>query len=351
MFFNILLLLVLSVGLTKSHAQNLVLNPSFESGAECDGSTERIDTVDAWSCVAGKPGYINTNCSLSKESKSFVQGMRLPPAAHQNVLSLLKMDTEGEFIQGELSRPLLKDEQYIVSMFARRPIQFCTRAIKEVGIILTEAGLAVSPNMRRIELPALKLMNNDQKTIDKQYEWQEISALYRAKGKEQFITIGNFAGLNENILKKTNEKQCSYIFIDYVCVKEFKEIDLIVFDPSSTLRKGQAMLVPEVVFEDGTDVLQETSSNSLLALAELLKENPQIKIEISSHCDNNLEATKGLKLTQARANKIAQLLVSKGAEQQQIVAKGKGSMNAIALNNNIKGRQKNNRIEIKFTAL
>ena len=351
MFANVVIVFIFLLNLTEIQAQNLVLNPSFENGATCDGTTERIDSVDNWSRVAGKPAYINTNCALSKESKSFVQGMRLPPAAHQNVLAILKMDREGEFIQGRLQEKLIKDEQYIITMFARRPIQFCTTAIKEIGVILGAKELPVSEKRRFIDLAALKLMNNDRSTIDVQYEWQQISALYRAEGGEKFICIGNFGNLNQSILENKGKEACSYIFIDYVSIKVFEEINIISFNPNSSLRKGERMVLSEVKFEAGKAILKSESTEALNSLAQFLIENPDLKVEISSHCDNNLDANKGLTFTKARADKLKEYLIAKSVNPKQLDAKGKGSMQAVALNNNVKGRAKNNRIEIKIINL
>lgn len=332
-------------------AQNLVLNPSFEDGAICDGSTERIDTVNNWSTVAGNPGYINTSCFLSKESKAFVQGMRLPPASEGEVLSIQKFDLQTECQQGELSKALEEGKQYVVQMRVRLPIQFCQQAINEVGVILSETPLDKYAERSKIDLPALGLKNNTQTAISKQYEWEEVSALYTAKGGEQFIAIGNFSSNNPGIFESRTKKECTYLFIDLVSVSEFTEQTLVNYVPDMTLKKDQRLLLKGIEFEEGSDVLKKSSFKILESLAKTLKDNSNIKVEIASYTDNSLDPSESLTFSTARAKTITEWLENKEVLSSQIKSIGRGSANAIALNSSKKDRQKNERIEIRFIKL
>lgn len=332
-------------------AQNLVLNPSFEDGAICDGSTERIDTVNSWSTVAGNPSYINTNCLLSKESKAFVQGMKLPPASEGQVLSIQKFDLQTECQQGELSTPLEEGKQYIVQMRVRLPIQFCQQAIHSVGVVLSETPLDKSIERREIDLSALSLMNNTQTLITKQYEWEEVSTLYTAKGGEQFIAIGNFSSNNIDLFENRTKKECTYLFIDLVSVSEFTEQTLVNYAPDMTLKKDQRLLLKEVEFEEGSDVLKKSSFKILESLAKTLKDNSNIKVEIASYTNNSLDPSESLTFSKARAKAITKWLENKEVLSSQIKSIGRGSANAIALNSSEKERKKNERIEIRFIKL
>jgi outer membrane protein OmpA-like peptidoglycan-associated protein len=332
-------------------AQNLVLNPSFEEGAICDGSTERIDTVNNWSRVAGNPSYINTSCFLSKESKAFVQGMRLPPASEGQVLSIQKFDLETECQQGTLIKPLEAGKQYVVQMRVRLPIQFCQQPINEVGVVLSETPLDKYADRSVIDHPALSLKNNTQTSISKQYQWEEVSTLYTAKGGEQFIAIGNFSTNNKGVFENRTKKECTYLFIDVVSVSEFAEQTLVNYSPDMILKRDQRLLLQEIEFEEGSDVLKKSSFKVLEALAKALKENTNFKIEIISYTDNSLDPAESLTFSNARAAAIAKWLKNKEVLGSQIEALGRGSANAIALNSSKKDRQKNERIEIRFIEL
>ncbi len=332
-------------------AQNLVLNPSFEEGAICDGSTERIDTVNNWSTVAGNPGYINTSCLLSKESKAFVQGMRLPPASEGHVLSIQKFDLQTECQQGALSAPLEEGKQYVVQMLVRLPIQFCQQPINEVGVVLSETPLDKYAERSVIDLPALSLTNNTQTPISKQYKWEEVSTLYTAKGGEQFIAIGNFSMNNKGVFENRTKEACTYLFIDLVSVSEFTEQTLVNYTPDMALKKDERLLLKEVEFEEGSDVLKKSSFKILETLAKTLKDNSNFKVEIASYTDNSLDPSESVTFSKARALAITQWLENKEVLSSQIKSIGRGSANAIALNSSPIGRQKNERIEIRFIKL
>ena len=236
-------------------------------------------------------------------------------------------------------------------MFVRLPIKFCSTAIKEIGVVLSEDLLEVSTEKRKIDIPALALQNNDQTFIKKQYDWQEVSAVYKANGGEKYIAIGNFSNINEDAFNNRQENECTYIFIDLVSVSEFKEIQLPSFSIDMSLKKGERILLTEVTFEEGSNVLKESSFEILNDVMKILKENPKMKIEISSHSDNSLDGMKSLTFTKARAEKIIEHLTNKGALETQLIGVGRGSTNAIALNNSVNGRKKNDRIEMRILEL
>lgn len=330
-------------------AQNLVLNPSFETGATCDGTTERIDTVDYWQPIAGRPSFINSNCPLTRASLSFVHGMKLPPAGHGDVLAIQRFDTKGEFQQGQLKEPLEAGVLYIVKMWVRLPIKFSNQPINEIGVALTSTPLEVSEEKRSIDIPALALKNSNQSAIKNQYEWEEVSTTYTAKGGEQYIAIGNFSSTNQGLFEKRAKKEATYVFIDALSVYKFKEITLPNYASSAPLEQGKRLLLNEVIFETQADVLQSSSLNSLKKLAKMLKDNSNIKIELTSYTDNSMSPSESLTLSQARAKALTSYLQKQGVLISQIKSSGKGNANAIALNDTEKGRQKNDRIELVFT--
>jgi peptidoglycan-associated lipoprotein len=59
-------------------------------------------------------------------------------------------------------------------------------------------------------------------------------------------------------------------------------------------------------------------------LVKILKENPEIKIELSSHTDSRGADAYNKKLSQKRAESAVAYIVSKGIDQNRIVAKGYG---------------------------
>lgn len=99
-------------------------------------------------------------------------------------------------------------------------------------------------------------------------------------------------------------------------------------------------------FASGKDVISRESYASLNALAELLKKNPNWKLQIDGHTDNVGNAKTNTLLSQKRANAVKKYLSSKGVAATRINAKGYGSSKPIADNKTPEGRDRNRRVEM-----
>src|SRR5215213_3943111 len=94
-----------------------------------------------------------------------------------------------------------------------------------------------------------------------------------------------------------------------------------------------------------------TAQAKMTSLAQLLASNPDYKISIEAHTDNKGTADELQTLTQERAQAIADKIVSSGANQDRVEAKGLGATLPIAANTTIANRAKNRRVEIVLTPL
>jgi OOP family OmpA-OmpF porin len=356
------ILKIIIVGSMLSYAmfcqsQNLVMNPSFEDGATCDGKTEQTSAPKEWIALAGSPQFINPNCPMSAEEKTYIQGMKLPNPAAGKVFAGLGIDIEGEYLQGKLTKPLTENMRYWVKLRLRLPIRFCNTAIDELGVILTDSVFTVTEDYRTIDMPSIKLVSNDQSPIKEQYQWQEISAIYTAKGGENLILIGNFKDNNVTNFKNRKVKQddpnakkeklCTYIYVDMITVEEFKEVSLKNYSPGAELTTGERMVLKDVDFETGLEKLKESSFASLDALAKQLTNNSSLKLEVSGHTDNTGDENTNRVFSKSRAQAVVNYLVSKGAKASQFTVEGKGSSMNITQNSSEANKKKNRRIEIK----
>jgi outer membrane protein OmpA-like peptidoglycan-associated protein len=331
-------------------AQNLVLNPSFELGAVCDGTTERIDSVENWWPVRGRPSYINTLCPLSKDAKSFIIGMKLPSASYHKVYSIQKFDTHTECQQGRLATPLEAGKQYMVSMYVRLPIQFCQLPINEIGVAFTDGPVKAEEERGVIDLPSIALRNNTQTAIGNQYDWQQVFALYTAEGGEEYLALGNFKENNKGVFEGRSENECTYLFIDGLSVRLFEPIDL-PFYTKERIKKNTRFRLSPAFFAEKSAALPSGILNDLEDLAEQLKAAADLKAELIVYTDNNLPPSESLSLSKARAKSIENYLKKLAVPQKQLAVVGQGSSNPVALNDTEKSMQKNNRVEVIFVGL
>lgn len=81
-------------------------------------------------------------------------------------------------------------------------------------------------------------------------------------------------------------------------------------------------------------------------LAQLLKQNPKIKILIVGHTSNEGSKKANIKIGLKRAQKVKSLLIKYGVPAKQMITKTKYYLEPIAPNTNIKNRMKNRRVEL-----
>lgn len=80
---------------------------------------------------------------------------------------------------------------------------------------------------------------------------------------------------------------------------------------------------------------------------KILKDNPDMKIEIRGYTDNTGSAAYNLRLSEKRAQAVKDYLVAQGIEASRLVAKGYGESNPTETNDTPEGRQRNRRVEFR----
>lgn len=110
---------------------------------------------------------------------------------------------------------------------------------------------------------------------------------------------------------------------------------------------GQAIVLNNVFYDFDKSTLRPESATELNALAELLKQNPTLRIELGSHTDAKGADEYNLKLSQDRAKSVVDHLIANGIEAGRLVAMGYGETLPAATNDTEEGRQLNRRTEFK----
>lgn len=118
--------------------------------------------------------------------------------------------------------------------------------------------------------------------------------------------------------------------------------------PSETeLKNCVQMASYELVFDTNSDQLKGTDWPILRILANLMKKDSTLKIEIAGHTDKTGNATANQTLSERRANTVKKTLTEKyGVEVDRLSAKGYGAEQPLADNGTEQGRAINRRVEI-----
>ncbi|NJN41491.1 MAG: OmpA family protein [Flammeovirgaceae bacterium] len=98
-----------------------------------------------------------------------------------------------------------------------------------------------------------------------------------------------------------------------------------------------------VYFEMNSDVPKST--DDVIFVETLMREKPEMMVEISGHTDNTGGDAYNQKLSQRRADGVKRLLINSGIDPSRINSVGYGESKPIADNNTFNGRKLNRRIE------
>ena len=94
--------------------------------------------------------------------------------------------------------------------------------------------------------------------------------------------------------------------------------------------------------------IQKSSFKVLNDAVKVLKEYPDLRIEISGHTSSEGVAEKNQKLSEDRAASVKAYMVAQGIAENRITTVGYGSDKPIGLNSTPKGREQNRRIEFRL---
>jgi outer membrane protein OmpA-like peptidoglycan-associated protein len=143
-----------------------------------------------------------------------------------------------------------------------------------------------------------------------------------------------------------------------VPVETLKElVTNITFDTVVVLDKielNKIFVLQNIYYEFAKYDIRPDAAAELDKLVQLLNDNPEIKIELSSHTDSVDTHEFNLVLSQRRAESAVNYMIRKGIAPDRLIAKGYGESRPIARNtnpdgtDNPEGRQRNRRTEFKI---
>ncbi|HKQ96819.1 MAG TPA: OmpA family protein [Candidatus Polarisedimenticolia bacterium] len=115
-----------------------------------------------------------------------------------------------------------------------------------------------------------------------------------------------------------------------------------VFQPGT-----KSLVLEGVTFDTNSVRLKSASDATLDKVADSLRANPDVRVEVGGHTDNTGSPSVNAKLSAGRAQSVVDYLVAKGIAPSRLKAKGYGSTQPVADNKSADGRAKNRRVELK----
>jgi peptidoglycan-associated lipoprotein len=225
--------------------------------------------------------------------------------------------------------------------------------LRVVNYFLQGVTYTTKPDSSRVILPETKvtLMDANRNAMQDFVTGNDGQFLFRVYENENYTLIGETDGY----LVKRQPYTTVGKSVPLASLKELvTNITLDTVLVLDRLVKDVVFRLNNIYFELDKSEIRPDAARELDKLVELLNDNPEIKIEMSSHTDSiaSREYNKGL--SQRRAESTVNYLIKKGIDEQRLVAKGYGEDKPIARNtnpdgtDNPEGRQRNRRTEFKI---
>lgn len=183
------------------------------------------------------------------------------------------------------------------------------------------------------------ITGNDGKFLFRVYDNEDYNLIAESDGfltkRQVYTTRGK--GVDPRTLKDL----VTNITLDTVMILDRKAVN-------------EKFVLENIYFGFDSTYITPQSAVELDKLAQLLKDNPEIKIEMGSHTDSVASFEYNIDLSKRRAESTVNYLISKGISPDRLTSKGYGESQPIARNtnpdgtDNPAGRAKNRRTEFKI---
>lgn len=136
------------------------------------------------------------------------------------------------------------------------------------------------------------------------------------------------------------------VFENGSCMYTNVRVSAGIPDTRSKLITEGKLISYGIYFDKGKDAVKPESYSSLKSIADVLKENPTVKINIVGHTDSDGNDADNLSLSKRRAVSVkSELVKTFGIEEGRIQTDGKGKTQPVAGNDNPSNKALNRRVE------
>jgi len=390
---SILAVLLISISLPAYFAQdvsNMILNPSFESMNGKLKKLKQINVASEWdSPTALKADLYSTEKDLPVSAPSNQRGKEFPMDG-ENYAGILAYSYNNKeprtYIQTQLLSPMSKGVEYCVK-FNVSLSDLSKYAINNLGMYMGKEPLYLESKGDLIFQKESEFSNVatnvENKVYNARYNWESVCAMYKSNGKEQYITIGNFFNNKDVKVEKLakldgfsgSQLPSAYYYIDQVEVFLIEDIaDCDCSNQMDNVNTSSIIYHKDLVKQDGIYSIEELVNmgtvyfdvtrasidkmfvEGLNKMVTLLKENPEINIELHGHTDkmefssikkdpeNELLINLGVR----RADKVKAFLVKNGISEERLSTMNHDASQPASASYSELSLAKNRRVEFKI---
>ena len=274
------------------------------------------------------------------------------------------------YLQTELKEKLDVNRNYCVKFHVSLS-DLSRFACNGIGLALSDAPFTEKMINDNKIVPQIK--HSKDRIFQEQYTWEAICQVYKAKGGEKHLIIGDFTKTDEMLTIKMRkprgfynaQSQDAYYFIENVsvvpmdqvqscvCEKEDRETQVVYrrnFSENTQLFPEKAIEHKRVFFELRSSAVSSTNNSILDGVVRIMKDNPNVNIQVAGHTDVQEESAAGgdMGLSEKRAKNVYFYLVAKGVEENRMTYIGKNDTQPASQNQSTASRAQNRRVDFKI---
>lgn len=366
----VLLLLVTSINAQYS----LVYNGGFDVIEKKIKEGAQIELTTEWySPTANKADLFNRDAKEEAYGVPYnMHGEAEPLNGDGYAGIVVYSDKEAEprqYLQTKLRESLEKGKIYCVK-FNVRLSELSKYASNNIAAYVTSKKIS----SKEIEEYTIEpqIIHSQNKVFEEQFDWVSICKTFKAEGGERYLTIGNFApqdNIQTEKVKKPrsasgSQTRSSYYYIDDVSVYNMagiEECDCEQDEGGNSLQvkytknvstemevdPSEEIEFTKIYFEHLESELNEASRIDIAKVASVLKDNPDIVIELLGHTDPLEEMKTTADISLNRAIKVKDELIAAGVDARQIKMKNMEDKDPATDDATSAGQAKNRRVSFK----
>ncbi len=255
-----------------------------------------------------------------------------------------------EYVQIQLKEPLVVGQSYVFEAWV---------ASLEAGLRINNLGAFLSDKRMKIigeERINVKPTVFAPKVVDsKPNGWYKMTLKFMADSESEWLIVGNFNADEETTIMtppSVSNLNFAYYYLDDVSLKKTEPIMPVpIKDDDLTrvrLEIGKTVRLKDIYFDSDKADLLPRSNVELDKLVSVLRENPNLEIEIIGHTDNVGDSAYNLTLSRRRAAMVMDYLIHSGITSRRLRSNGFGDKQPMASNDIEETRQLNRRVEFRI---
>ncbi|PWH86091.1 OmpA family protein [Brumimicrobium oceani] len=349
-WFYTLPLAILSFSTIAQEAENLVVNPSFEDAQsrkirrigdidKAEGwSSATGNRADLYSSDAGAPDVLTPDNIYGREDAK-------SGSNYAGIIAYSYREKENRtYLTAQLSTSLKKGMRYKVQFYASLA-ELSKYSANRLGAHISRKGIGTDDKIPAI-IAETHIEHPKKEVFDGMYGWDLVCGEYVATGKEKYITIGNFSEDGDIVNGRARKPRdmsgkqiiAAYYYIDDVSVQllgpnetcncdygdEAQQVASTVYQRSPEITKDMSLSQKvnqyNIYYAGGRYDVKVDGEKTLEVLTTMMKENTDLKIQISGHTDATeaASATDNV-LSMRRAEYVKKLLEERGVAGERLI--------------------------------